>query len=253
MPDEEPADQEPIAPAPTTEPKPEVPASVRAQLLATEHWSLLASRSTTQGEVLTRISMFLYLVSAGLVSLALAGQATDFDSGFPGIALTLLGIILLVGVLTQVRVINVSLEDLAYVLAMNRLRGAYAELDPGVTEYLMASRFDDLPGSQTTYYFLGARNWSQVLGSSMVFIMAVNSALLGLLLAGISLTIAWPAWLCVTLAVIGGLGFLLGSLRLGYLRYFDLWRHHTPRFPSPPPAPGPSEDGRADGRTSGNQ
>ena len=230
MPDEEPA---------SNEPKPEVPPAVRAQLLATEHWSLLASRSTTQAEVLTRISMFLTLVSAGLVSLALAGQATDFDEGFPGIALTLLGIILLVGVLTEVRVINVSLEDLAYVLAMNRLRGAYAEIDPGVARYFMASRYDDLPGSQTTYYFLGARNWSQVLGSSMVFIMAVNSALLGLLLAGITLAVGWPAWLCVSIAVITGLGFLLGSMRLGYTRYYDLWRHHTARFPSPSADAGP--------------
>jgi hypothetical protein len=220
------------------EPKAEVPPAVRAQLLATEHWSLLASRSTTQAEVLTRISMFLYLVSAGLVSLALAGQATDFDEGFPAIALTLLGIILLVGVLTQVRVINVALEDLTYVLAMNRLRGAYAELDPGISEFLMASRFDDMPGSQTTYYFLGARNRSQVLGSSMMFIIVVNSALLGLLLAGITLTIAWPGWLCVGVAVGAGLGFLLGSTKLGYARYLDLWRHHTPRFPSPPPAGG---------------
>ena len=214
---------------------PEVSPSVRAQLLATEHWSLLASRSTTQGEVLTRISMFLYLVSAGLVSLALAGQATDFDEGFPGIALTLLGIILLVGVLTQVRVINVALEDLTYVLAMNRLRGAYAELDPGISRYFMASRFDDMPGSQTTYYFLGARNWSQVLGSSMVFIMAVNSALLGLLLAGITLAVGWPPWLCVVVAVVGGLGFMIGSMNLGYTRYLDLWRHHTPLYPSPAP------------------
>ena len=229
MPDEDPAQ---------ADPKPEVPPAVRAQLLATEHWSLLASRSTTQGEVLTRISMFLYLVSAGLVSLALAGQATDFDEGFPGIALTLLGIILLVGVLTQVRVINVALEDLAYVLAMNRLRGAYADIDPGIADYLMASRYDDLPGAQTTYYFMGARNWSQVLGSSMVFIMAVNSALLGLLLAGITLSLAWPPWLCVIVAVIGGLAFLLGSLRLGHSRYLNLWHRHTPRFPSPPPAPG---------------
>lgn len=232
MPDEEPAE---------ADPKPDVSPAVRAQLLATEHWSLLASRSTTQGEVLTRISMFLYLVSAGLVSLALAGQATDFDEGFPGIALTLLGIILMVGVLTQVRVINVSLEDLAYVLAMNRLRGAYAEIDPGIAEYLMASRYDDLPGSQTTYYFLGARNWSQVLGSSMVFIMAVNSALLGLLLAGITLAVGWPAWLSVTVAFLGGVGFLLGSMRLGYSRYLNLWHRHTPRFPSPP-APGGGPD-----------
>ncbi len=32
-----------------------VPASVRAQLLATEHWSLLATRSQTWSEVMSRI------------------------------------------------------------------------------------------------------------------------------------------------------------------------------------------------------
>ena len=113
------------------------PPNVRAQLLATEHWSLLASRSTTQNEVLTRISMFLTLTSAGLVSLALVGQATDFSGAFPTFAIAVLGIVLLVGILTQLRVSNVGMEDLAYVLAMNRLRAAYAELDPGIAPYLM--------------------------------------------------------------------------------------------------------------------
>ena len=48
--------------------------ALRIQILATEHWSLLASRSTTQSEVLTRIAMFLTFVSASLLSLALVGQ-----------------------------------------------------------------------------------------------------------------------------------------------------------------------------------
>ena len=59
-----------------------VPPSVRAQLLATEHWGLLASRSTAQGEVLTRISMFLTFTSASVVSVALVGQATGFSDAF---------------------------------------------------------------------------------------------------------------------------------------------------------------------------
>ncbi|TFD94096.1 hypothetical protein E3T61_03655 [Cryobacterium lactosi] len=232
-------------PAPTA-PGPEVPPSVRAQLLATEHWSLLASRSTTQGEVLTRISMFLCLVSAGLVSLALAGQATDFDEGFPGFALTVLSIILLVGVLTQVRVTNVSMEDLAYVLAMNRLRAAYVDLDPGVAAYLMASRFDDMRGAQTTYYFLGGRprNLSQILGSSMVFIIAVNATLLGLLLAGSTLGLGLPLVISVAASVVGSLCFLVGSVAVGGSRYLGLWRRYTPLFPSPPadaPAAAPPE------------
>lgn len=160
--------------------EPDVPASVRAQLLATEHWSLLASRSSTQGEVLTRISMFLTLTSAGLVSLALMGQATRFAGVFAAFAIAVLGIVLMVGILTQLRVANVNMEDLAYVLAKNRLRGAYVELDPGIARYVMASRFDDFAGSRQTYYFLGRRGSSQMFGSSLVFIVAINGALFGL-------------------------------------------------------------------------
>ena len=74
--------------------------SVRAQLLATEHWSLLATRSTAQGEVLSRITTFLNLVSASIVSLALIGQATRFDRRFITFALVLLSMVILIGTLT---------------------------------------------------------------------------------------------------------------------------------------------------------
>src|SRR5690606_3298636 len=132
---------------------PEPPPAVRAQLLATEHWSLLASRSTTQSEVLTRISIFLTLVSAGLVSLALVGQATDFSDAFITFAIGVLAFISIVGLLTQVRVLTMAQEDFLYVIAMNRLRGAYAQLGPVLRRYLLASPHDDCPGSQQTYYF----------------------------------------------------------------------------------------------------
>lgn len=63
-----------------------IPPSVRAQLLVTEHWSLLATRSTTQSEVLSRITMFLMLLSASIIGLGLIGQLTRFDARFVGIA-----------------------------------------------------------------------------------------------------------------------------------------------------------------------
>ena len=105
--------------------------SLRAQLLATEHWSLLASRSTTQNELLVRIAIFLTLVSASVVGLALVGQATDFDGRFEVFAIVLFSILVIVGTLTLLRVANGSDEDLSYVIGMNRLRAAYVELDPG--------------------------------------------------------------------------------------------------------------------------
>ena len=77
------------------------------------------------------------------------------------------------------------MEDLMYVLAMNRLRAAYTEINPGVGPYLMSSVHDDLDGSRRTCDFLSVRrSFSQVAGSSMMFIAAVNAALVGLFVAG---------------------------------------------------------------------
>ena len=73
--------------------------SIRAQLLATEHWSLSRTRSPTQ----TSCSPARDLPDARLgrvVSLALVGQATDFDGRFDVFTLVLFSILLLVGTLT---------------------------------------------------------------------------------------------------------------------------------------------------------
>lgn len=224
----------PKAPPPPMPDPAAPPAALQAQILATEHWSLLASRSTTQSEVLTRISMFLTFVSATLVSLALIGQATAFGADFPFVALALLTVALLVGILTQVRVFNVAGEDMMYVIAMNRLRAAYVELAPGIERWLLASAHDDRPGVQRTYSFFARRNSSSViLGSSMMFIGLVNGALIGLIAATLVL-VAGGATLA---AVITGVGvavlFVLGGILIGYGIYVRTWRVHVPISPSP--------------------
>ena len=210
------------------------PPAVRAQLLATEHWSLLASRSTTQGEVLTRISMFLTVVSAGLVSLALLGQATRFDDPFPAYSIGVLAFVCLVGLLTEIRVLNVALEDAMYVLAMNRLRGAYLDLDPGMAPYLMTSPHDDRPGMERTYYFLGRRSdFVQIGGSSMLFIIALTSALLGLLAAAIAGAAGAGTVPVVVTGVAVGLLALAVSMVLGGRPFFRLWTGYRPVSPTP--------------------
>ncbi|MEO6310506.1 MAG: hypothetical protein ABIO33_07450 [Leifsonia sp.] len=218
-------------------PEPVIAPSVRAQLLATEHWGLLASRSTTQSEVLTRISMFLTLTSAALVSLALVGQANGFSGIFPSFATVVLGIVLLVGLLTQLRVMNVMMEDLQHVLAMNRLRAAYVELDPGIERHFMTSHFDDLAGSRQTYYFLGPRGPSQVLGSSMTFITAVNAMLLGLLAAAAAGFVTASPELAAVIGTAFGVVLFTGSIWRGAHIYGGFWKHYEPHHPTPSVSP----------------
>jgi hypothetical protein len=155
---------------------------VRAQLLATEHWSLLASRSTTQNELLVRIAIFLTVVSASVIALALVGQATDFDGRFDAFAIVLTSILLLIGGLTVLRVANGSDEDMAYVIGMNRLRAAYAELDPGIDRYFIASKHDDERGIGQTYaYFPHRSPLAQPLASSLMVVLLVDAVVAGVL------------------------------------------------------------------------
>ena len=212
--------------------RPPVPDSVRAQLLATEHWSLLATRSTAQAEVLSRITTFLMLVSSSIVSLALIGQVTRFDGRFISFALILLGSLVVIGTLTQMRVGNASVEDLAYVVGMNRLRAAYTELDPGIEHYLVTSPYDDSAGIWQTYNPLIRPNPRlQPLASSGAFITLVNSGLTGAF--GAILAVALGAYGAVVgiVAAACALAYITASLTLGF-RPFRKITHRQVLFPS---------------------
>ena len=83
-----------------------------AQFLATEHWSLLATRSMSWNESFARSSMFLTSLSTATVSLALVGSATHFGPEFLVFALVVLSITLFLGIATFVRLTQVNNEDL---------------------------------------------------------------------------------------------------------------------------------------------
>lgn len=61
------------------------------QILATEHWSLLAGRSLVYNEAFTRGGMFLSFLSMSFVGLALLAQAMSFTSDFLVITAVVLG------------------------------------------------------------------------------------------------------------------------------------------------------------------
>ena len=211
-----------------------VPPSIRAQLLATEHWSLLASRSTTQNELLVRIAIFLTLVSASVVSLALVGQATDFDGRFDVFTLVLFSILLLVGTLTLLRVLNGGEEDLAFVIGMNRLRAAYSELDPGIDRYFVASRHDDERGIGQTYaYFPHGSEVLQPLASSMMFILVVDAVVAGVL-AGLAANAADASGAVVAIAAAAAsIAYFTAWSRHFLRRYRAFQREYQALFPHP--------------------
>ncbi|MGZ8804408.1 MAG: hypothetical protein ACXWZG_03785 [Microbacterium sp.] len=206
----------------------------RAQILATEHWGLLAARGTAQSEVLTRITIFLTLVSAGLITIGLLGQASGFEGWFTSAMLAILAFVCIIGFMTAVRVMNVAEEDMMYVVAMNRLRGAYVELDPAVETYFLASARDDERGMQQTYSFLRARSASHFLGSSSLLVFVVDACVFGLLAGAIVVSAGGGIGWAITAGVLVGVAALAGFGWYSGAGYRSSWRRYVPRRRTPP-------------------
>jgi len=116
------------------------------QILMTEHWSLLASRSMGYTESMSRTSIFVAALTGSVVALALVGQATDFGREFVAFALVLLPVVYFLGVVTIARLFQNGWEDGVWVQGMNRIRNAYLELAPELEPYFVTSRYDDDTG-----------------------------------------------------------------------------------------------------------
>src|SRR4051794_15354058 len=185
------------------------PVAIRAQLLATEHWSLLATRGMTWSEVMSRIAIHLTILSASLVVLALVAQASGFGTAFDVLSIGLASAVLVLGMLTGVRITNASLDDHALVVGMNRLRAAYVAIDPGIEEYLLTSWHDDEAGIMTTYAIGYPRSTvAHVVGGTSVFVNVVNAIVAGTLGALIASAAGAPTWAVAVVGSAAGVVFL---------------------------------------------
>jgi hypothetical protein len=120
-------------------------------ILGTEHWSLLGGRSLIWNEALNRTTVFLTVLSASIIALALLADATGFGPQTTTLALVLLPVVLLLGIATYVRLVQINTEEVKLVLAMNRLRHAYLKIEPGLEPYFTTGHHDDERGLVATY------------------------------------------------------------------------------------------------------
>ena len=91
-----------------------------ATILATEHWSLLGTRSLIWNEAMSRTTLFLTVLSASIVALALLADATGFGRRTTAVALVLLPVVFLLGLATYGRLIQINSEDVAITLGALR-------------------------------------------------------------------------------------------------------------------------------------
>jgi hypothetical protein len=218
--------------------RPEPDAATRLQIIATEHWSLLATRSLTYSEALSRVTIFLAILSGAVVALALVAQADRFGPVFVSIAIPVLLVVLFAGIATIGRLMALNRDDYRWVVGMNRLRHAYLELHPELEPHFITSPHDDLRGALQTLGVDQATTSSvgsvfhllQTLPGMLAVIVAAVAGAVGALVA---IAIGLPS---IGIVLVAAAGFLLVLASMGAWgrRSFSLPAPSLePRFPSP--------------------
>jgi hypothetical protein len=211
-----------------------------AAILATEHWSLLAARSLLWNEAQSRATVFLSVLSAATIALALLADATGFGAHTTTLALVVLPVVLFLGIAAHGRLVEVNREEVELVLAMNRLRRAYLEIAPALEPYLTTGHHDDEQGLAASYLLAGRGGrglgrWGQFLVNTPTIVATVDAAVA----AAIVVLVVRAAEAATTMVVAAGaLAFLVVWVALvsQQRRALDPRRRTTPRFPTPPEA-----------------
>jgi len=186
-------------------------------MLATEHWSLLATRSLSWNEAFARAGMFLSLLSGAVVALALVAQADKFGDGFVTFALLVLPVVLFVGLATYVRLLEINNEDYVWVRGMNRLRSAYLDVDPEIRPYFITGVTENAADIFRTYGAtdedLERVDWFHGFVTTPTTIAFVDAMLAGALAAIITVQVQHAM---VSAALVGVIAFLVSGVALGY-------------------------------------
>jgi hypothetical protein len=111
-----------------------------ATFATTEHFNLQTARALTVSEANGRASIYLAALSSNLIALAFIGQMSRLGVAFYAFALILLPVLAFVGVVTFVRLVQSSIEDLAYAHRIGLLRSFYLQVSPELEPYLVVVR-----------------------------------------------------------------------------------------------------------------
>jgi uncharacterized membrane protein (DUF485 family) len=215
---------------------------VIAQILATEHWSLLATRNLAWSESFSRASWFVTVVSAAMVALALVANSTDFGPGFRLSALLVIPLLVVIGAATMVRLAQINADDVVLVIAMNRLRRGYLDLAPELEPYFVTGHSEDIAGIMQTY---GARRTRipalQYVSSIAMLVGAIVAVLIGAF-AGMLAAAADHLGAAVAIGALAGVATLASTIVLLVRHTRRTWTGSATNVPNALHHPSPKEN-----------
>jgi hypothetical protein len=211
------------------------PVQLRLQILSTEHWSLLASRSLAWNEIFSRAGMFLSTLSGAMVALGLIAGVDGFGDAFFVFALVILPVVLFIGFGTWERMGAANYHDAQTVFGMNRIRGAYLEIAPDLRRYFVMGVHDDPRGIGITMGVPpGTPPIVHLLASTPFLVVVLNAVLAGAIVAIAAVRLARPEAPFVVLAGLAVATIVLAAqLRVARRRIATGQSIIEPLFPTP--------------------
>jgi len=128
-------------------------------IMSTEHFTLQGARSASISDANGRTSFFLSTLSAGVVALAFTAQVAQ--AAFTAFALIVLPTVLIIGLASFERLLQLGIENIRTVVAINRVRRYYLEVAPELRPHFTLSDRDDAAGVFTSLGSIrgGIRPW----------------------------------------------------------------------------------------------
>lgn len=203
--------------------------SVRMQILAAEHWDLLATRSMTWNQIFSRAGMFITLLSAVVVALALVAQATSFDGRFRLFALLILPVLFLLGLATFLHLGEANGEDTRLLVSLARLRQAYIDLAPELQPYLPVQHLNDQAALPPSMGMSRGFSLLYFLGSTPAIVGTINVLVAGVIAALVAESLDAPGVTEVVVGVFVGIIVTLGQGKIVYNRVTRMRREFRSR------------------------
>ncbi|HYM83705.1 MAG TPA: hypothetical protein VEY67_06115 [Candidatus Dormibacteraeota bacterium] len=183
--------------------------------MSTEHFTLQGARSAAISDANGRTSFFLSTLSAAAVALAFIAQLDRAGPSFTVFALIVLPTLLVIGLATFERLLQLGIENIRTVVAINRVRHYYLEVAPELRPHFTLSDRDDQQGVLTSLGSIrgGIRPWDLfVTNAGLVAI--IDAIVSGVLAALVAATMGAGA------AVAAGGGLIAGGLVLVVLALY---------------------------------
>jgi hypothetical protein len=208
------------------------------QILSTEHWGLLSTRSLAFNEAFTRGGMFLTFLSMSFVALALLAQGMRFGDQFLAAASVVLAFDFVIGLTTYGRISGANEDDLRALHGMARIRHAYSEMAPILDRYFTTPTHDDVDSVLTNYGALpdsGIGQLSYGLSTSGGMIGLITSMVGGVLAASLWLLLGLDAGVVIWVGTAAAVAVFIAIALTTFGAVTKHQRRLSVLFPAGPP------------------